>query len=185
MSLYGMVRGYLWDREVIVRYAGRQCRRRTSKGCIQGCIAGPIFWNLILDSLLPEFGELGVYVQAFADDVVLMFSGQSASSIEGDAKQALAHVHDFFNYHNDCQIIRIFSIRLNFKTVPDDLAFQLLFDIGTDFSVLLFRENDTYNLRQTGKTFFFIFGTNFLTAGLEEIGILLRNRTEKNVIVKP
>ncbi|GBP27435.1 hypothetical protein EVAR_17137_1 [Eumeta japonica] len=29
------------------------------------------------------------------------------------------------------------------------------------------------------------FGTKFLTAGLEEIGILLRDRTEKNVIVKP
>ncbi|GBP57445.1 hypothetical protein EVAR_41339_1 [Eumeta japonica] len=28
-------------------------------------------------------------------------------------------------------------------------------------------------------------GTKFLTAGLEEIGILLRDRTEKNVIVKP
>ncbi|GBP44481.1 hypothetical protein EVAR_39490_1 [Eumeta japonica] len=30
-----------------------------------------------------------------------------------------------------------------------------------------------------------IFGTKFLTAGLEEIGILLRDRTEKNVVVKP
>ncbi|GBP38596.1 hypothetical protein EVAR_96198_1 [Eumeta japonica] len=30
-----------------------------------------------------------------------------------------------------------------------------------------------------------IIGTKFLTAGLEEIGILLRDRTEKNVIVKP
>ncbi|GBP03312.1 hypothetical protein EVAR_2709_1 [Eumeta japonica] len=30
-----------------------------------------------------------------------------------------------------------------------------------------------------------IIGTKFLTAGLEEIRILLRDRTEKNVIVKP
>ncbi|GBP51382.1 hypothetical protein EVAR_38776_1 [Eumeta japonica] len=29
------------------------------------------------------------------------------------------------------------------------------------------------------------FGTKFLTAGLKEIGILLRDRTEKNVIIKP
>ncbi|GBP83957.1 hypothetical protein EVAR_62399_1 [Eumeta japonica] len=33
--------------------------------------------------------------------------------------------------------------------------------------------------------FFEIIGTKFLTAGLEEIGILLRDRTEKNLIVKP
>ncbi|GBP21029.1 Putative 115 kDa protein in type-1 retrotransposable element R1DM [Eumeta japonica] len=58
-----------------------------------GSIAGPTFWNLILDSLLRELGELGVYVQAFADDVVLMFSGQSASSIEEEANHALARVH--------------------------------------------------------------------------------------------
>ena len=31
----------------------------------------------------------------------------------------------------------------------------------------------------------YVFGTKFLTAGLEGIGILLRDRTEKNVIVKP
>ncbi|GBP29404.1 hypothetical protein EVAR_22777_1 [Eumeta japonica] len=30
-----------------------------------------------------------------------------------------------------------------------------------------------------------IIGTKFLTTGLEEIGILLRDRTEKNVVVKP
>ncbi|GBP77958.1 hypothetical protein EVAR_83206_1 [Eumeta japonica] len=61
VNLYGMVRGYLRDRE-----------------------------NLILDSLLRE---LDVYVQAFADNVVLMFSGQSASSIEEEANRALARVH--------------------------------------------------------------------------------------------
>ncbi|GBP05733.1 Retrovirus-related Pol polyprotein from type-1 retrotransposable element R1 [Eumeta japonica] len=90
VNLHGLVRGYLRDREVVVKYAGG--RKGTSKGCIQGSIAGPTFWNLILDSLLRELGELGVYVQAFADDVVLMFSGQSASSIE-EANRALARVH--------------------------------------------------------------------------------------------
>ncbi|GBP90791.1 Putative 115 kDa protein in type-1 retrotransposable element R1DM [Eumeta japonica] len=71
VNLFGMVKGYLRDREVIVRYAGGESRRGTSK----------------------ELGELGVYVQAFADDVVLMFSGQSASSIEEEANHALARMH--------------------------------------------------------------------------------------------
>ncbi|GBP24875.1 Putative 115 kDa protein in type-1 retrotransposable element R1DM [Eumeta japonica] len=88
-----MVLGYLRDREVVIGYDGVERRKRTSKGCIQGCTAGPTFWNLILDSLLRELGELGVYVQAFADDVVLMFSGQSASSIEEEANRDLACVH--------------------------------------------------------------------------------------------
>ncbi|GBP96472.1 hypothetical protein EVAR_48135_1 [Eumeta japonica] len=40
VNLYGMVMGYLRDREVVVRYAGGESRRMTSKGCIQGSIAG-------------------------------------------------------------------------------------------------------------------------------------------------
>ncbi|GBP18798.1 Putative 115 kDa protein in type-1 retrotransposable element R1DM [Eumeta japonica] len=80
--------------EVVVRYTGGEFRKETSKGCIQGSIAGPTFWNLVLDSLLRELGDLGVYVQAFADDVVLMFSGQSASALEAETNRALAHVRD-------------------------------------------------------------------------------------------
>ncbi|GBP24895.1 hypothetical protein EVAR_14229_1, partial [Eumeta japonica] len=87
------VLGYLRDREVVVRYAGGERRKRNSKGCIQGSITGPSFWNLILDSLLRELGELGVYLQVFADDVVLVFSEQSASSIKEEANRALARVH--------------------------------------------------------------------------------------------
>ncbi|GBP56855.1 hypothetical protein EVAR_41491_1 [Eumeta japonica] len=49
---------------------------------------------IVLDSLLPEIRDLGVYVQAFADDVVLMFSGQSASVLEAEANRALAYVKD-------------------------------------------------------------------------------------------
>ncbi|GBP83991.1 Dihydroorotate dehydrogenase [Eumeta japonica] len=63
-----MVRRYPRDREMIVRYAGGESRRRTLKGCIQGSIAGPTFWSLILDTLLRE---LAVYIQAFADNVPL------------------------------------------------------------------------------------------------------------------
>ncbi|GBP00022.1 Retrovirus-related Pol polyprotein from type-1 retrotransposable element R1 [Eumeta japonica] len=47
VNLHGIVRGYLWDQEVVVKYAGGECRKRTSKGCIQGSIASPTFWNLI------------------------------------------------------------------------------------------------------------------------------------------
>ncbi|GBP04181.1 hypothetical protein EVAR_19130_1 [Eumeta japonica] len=49
VNLHGLVRGYLRDREVVVKYAGG-VQERDFKGCIQGSIAGPTFWNLILDS---------------------------------------------------------------------------------------------------------------------------------------
>ncbi|GBP96904.1 hypothetical protein EVAR_84157_1 [Eumeta japonica] len=46
----------------------RECRKGTSKGCIQGSIAGPTFGTD--PGFPPRTRELGVYVQAFADDVV-------------------------------------------------------------------------------------------------------------------
>ncbi|GBP26542.1 hypothetical protein EVAR_86045_1 [Eumeta japonica] len=49
--------------------------------------------NHILDSLLRELGKLGVYVQALTNDAVLIFSGQSTSSIEEEINRAPARVH--------------------------------------------------------------------------------------------
>ncbi|GBP49323.1 hypothetical protein EVAR_27025_1 [Eumeta japonica] len=46
--------------------------------------------NLILDSFLRELWELGTYVQAFVDDVII-FSGQSALLVEEEANRAFAH----------------------------------------------------------------------------------------------
>ncbi|GBP85083.1 Putative 115 kDa protein in type-1 retrotransposable element R1DM [Eumeta japonica] len=92
VNLHGLVRGYLRDREVVVKYAGG-VQERDFKGLYTRFYSRSNLWDLILDSLLRELGELGVYVQAFADDVVLMFSGQSASSIEEEANRALARVH--------------------------------------------------------------------------------------------
>ncbi|GBP96910.1 Retrovirus-related Pol polyprotein from type-1 retrotransposable element R1 [Eumeta japonica] len=102
VNLYGMVMGYLRDREVVD--TPEESRRMTSKGCIQGSIAGPTFWNLVLDSYSRELRDLGVYVQAFADDVVLMFSGQSASALEAETNRALAHVRDWGDQVEVCTI---------------------------------------------------------------------------------
>ncbi|GBP08074.1 Putative 115 kDa protein in type-1 retrotransposable element R1DM [Eumeta japonica] len=65
VNLYGMAKGYLRDRR-----------------------AGPTFWNLILDSL--ELGELGVYVQVFADDVVPHVLRAVGFVDRGEANRALA-----------------------------------------------------------------------------------------------
>ncbi|GBP47709.1 hypothetical protein EVAR_14240_1 [Eumeta japonica] len=46
-----------------------------------------------MDFLLRELRKLSAYVQAFEDHVVLIFSGQSASSVKKNSNRALAHVH--------------------------------------------------------------------------------------------
>ncbi|GBP96371.1 Retrovirus-related Pol polyprotein from type-1 retrotransposable element R1 [Eumeta japonica] len=80
VNLHGLVRGYFRDREVVVKYAG-ECRKGTS-GLYTRFYSRSNLLEPDSGFPTPRTRELGVYVQAFADDVVLMFSGQSASSIE-------------------------------------------------------------------------------------------------------
>ncbi|KAL0852573.1 hypothetical protein ABMA27_016991 [Loxostege sticticalis] len=87
-----LVDSYLEDRRVSVRYAGEEANVETTKGCVQGSIGGPTFWNLLLDPLLKELEERGDRAQAFADDVVLIFSGHNAIKIQAQANRALGHV---------------------------------------------------------------------------------------------
>lgn len=81
-NLYRTVDSYLTDRKVEIHYAGASSERETNKGCVQGSIGGPTFWNLILDPLLQILSKEKVHCQAFADDVVLVFSGKTVSEME-------------------------------------------------------------------------------------------------------
>ncbi|XP_050563196.1 uncharacterized protein LOC118276113 isoform X1 [Spodoptera frugiperda] len=88
-NLYAMVNSYLSERRVKVNFAGASSEKGTNKGCVQGSVGGPTFWNLILDSLLHRLTGEGVYCQAFADDVVLLFSNHRVSALEQSVNSAL------------------------------------------------------------------------------------------------
>lgn len=94
-NLRRLVSNYLEDRKVRVRYAGAEHTKETTKGCVQGSIAGPTFWNLLLDPLLEEVERSGTYCQAFADDVILVFSAKTALEIEIEANACLARVQQW------------------------------------------------------------------------------------------
>ena len=91
-NLRRLMDSYLRDRKVRVRYGGEEYVRETEKGCVQGSIGGPILWNILLDPLLKGLEQRGDYAQAFADDVVMIFDGQTALEVEGRANAALEHV---------------------------------------------------------------------------------------------
>lgn len=94
-NIYALVASYLEDRNIRVNYARATSEKGTTKGCVQGSIAGPTFWNLILDSLLHKMASMGVYCQAFADDVVLVFSDFTSSPLQQSANRALDVVSEW------------------------------------------------------------------------------------------
>ncbi|XP_063623904.1 uncharacterized protein LOC134795903 [Cydia splendana] len=95
VELRRVIDSYLTNRRVTVRYAGEQYSLDTTKGCVQGSIAGPILWNLLLDPLLKSYEHKGYYCQAFADDVVLVIDGDTALEIEMRANAALSHAQEW------------------------------------------------------------------------------------------
>ncbi|GBP96896.1 Putative 115 kDa protein in type-1 retrotransposable element R1DM [Eumeta japonica] len=84
-----MACSYLTERKITVNYARETVTKSTNKGCVQGSICGPTFWNIIIDSLLQRLTDAKVHCQAFADDVVLAFSSESSSTIENAANEAM------------------------------------------------------------------------------------------------
>lgn len=112
VNLRRVIDCYLSNRTVSVRYAGTTAERKTSKGCVQGSIGGPILWNLLLDPLLKELMQKSYYCQAFADDVVMVFDGNTALEIERQACVALEHVRSWgiqnklkFAPHKTCAMV--------------------------------------------------------------------------------
>lgn len=98
LNLRRTIDSYLSNRCVSVRYAGAEYKTKTTKGCIQGSIGGPIIWNALLNPLLDEIEKRGIYCQAFADDIVLVFDGEIAADIEEQANTALTHVLAWGNH---------------------------------------------------------------------------------------
>ncbi|CAK1579866.1 unnamed protein product [Parnassius mnemosyne] len=91
INITKLIDSYLQDSKVRVRYAGMEQTQTTTKGCLQGSIGSPVLWNLLLDPLLKELEKRGDRCQAFADDNVLLFAGDTALEIQRRANAALEH----------------------------------------------------------------------------------------------
>ena len=72
----------------------RQASNKQKKGCLQGSVCGPTFWNLILDELLETPLPDGCHIQAFANDVVLLVRAKDAQEIEHKTYDALKFIFD-------------------------------------------------------------------------------------------
>ncbi|XP_063838171.1 uncharacterized protein LOC135087301 [Ostrinia nubilalis] len=118
VNIRRLLDSYLDCRRVKVRYAGEECTRSTNKGCVQGSIGGPILWNVLLDPLLQELERRQYYVQAFADDVVMVFDGDTGLEVSRQANAALAFVQRWgvvnklkFAPHKTCAMVLTRKLR--------------------------------------------------------------------------
>ncbi|KAL0809474.1 hypothetical protein ABMA28_011642 [Loxostege sticticalis] len=88
-NLFKLTKSYLEERTATLDYGDATASKTTTKGCIQGSVCGPMFWNIILDELLETELPPGAHIQAFADDVLLIVQAPNAEKIEEITNNAL------------------------------------------------------------------------------------------------
>lgn len=88
-NLYALIRSYLSERTATICSSNNDANRTktVTKGCPQGSILGPSFWNLIFDDALNTLETLGNEEEAFADDLVVLVSGNSRKQLEERANE--------------------------------------------------------------------------------------------------
>ena len=94
-NIFKLVQSYFTGRSVRLSYADAETTKMMTRGCVQGSVCGPTFWNLILDELLETPMPEGCLIQAFADDVLLIVQGKNAVSVQDAANRALTMISEW------------------------------------------------------------------------------------------
>ena len=92
-NIHLLIQDYFKRRTVHLHYGDANASKTVTKGCIQGSVCGPTFWNIILDGLLKESLPQGCHIQAYADDVMLLGTGKNMGSVQTKLNDALRTIH--------------------------------------------------------------------------------------------
>ena len=91
-NIYRLIKNYLNNRVVNLNFAEASASKTMTRGCIQGSVCGPVFWNLILDELLERDLPEGCHIQAFADDVLLVVEAHNVADLQDAANNAIIKI---------------------------------------------------------------------------------------------
>ena len=98
LGLYKLVKNYPLDRRVTVIQEANQITKEQNRGCPQGSVLGPTFWNLVFESLLERLSLICNPI-AYADDLVILTSGNSRKQVEETAQRAVLVLEEWCNNH--------------------------------------------------------------------------------------
>ena len=62
-----------------------------TKGCPQGSVLGPLFWNLIFDEFVEDLRREENEAIAFADDLIVVIEANNRKGLEMNANDATRH----------------------------------------------------------------------------------------------
>lgn len=105
-SLMAVVQDYFRQRRTYITGNTFAVSREAKRGCSQGSVLGPTFWNIIMDTFLNITYAFNILSVAYADDGVVIFAGNSRrelaarATIIGDELTAWAEQYKLTIYGN-------------------------------------------------------------------------------------
>ncbi|GBM11529.1 Retrovirus-related Pol polyprotein from type-1 retrotransposable element R1 [Araneus ventricosus] len=88
-NLFRLISDYFDKRTVCYSFDSTTWSFPADRGVPQGSCSGPFYWNLVLDTVFQVDMPAGCYLQAFADDLILVVRGRTKGEIESAAQIAL------------------------------------------------------------------------------------------------
>jgi len=85
----------LCSRRIRADLHGKSLVIAPAKGCPQGGVLSPLLWNLVVDGLLHDLTNKGIFVQGYADDLVLMVQGKFVNVVADVMNVNLQLVNDW------------------------------------------------------------------------------------------
>ena len=80
------------NRYITLSYCDFSVTKKATKGSPQGGVLSPLLWNLTLNTFLSRLGIHSNFVQAFADDLVILIRGICKTTIKDIAQQQLTNI---------------------------------------------------------------------------------------------
>ncbi|GBN00628.1 hypothetical protein AVEN_199878-1 [Araneus ventricosus] len=102
--------------------------KEQGNGCPRGSCSGPVLWNLVANNILTEDWPLSVFIQAFADDFVMVIHSDVLANLETNAQQAINQ----FNSWTDRNGLTVSPDKTSYLLFTKSVAsFRITFDRQT------------------------------------------------------
>ena len=88
---YELIQSYLTERKATIISATHEEGKDVTKGCPQGSVLGPLFWNLIFDENVETLRGNGNEPIAFADDLIVVIRANSRKELEQKPTTSQSH----------------------------------------------------------------------------------------------
>ncbi|GBO31856.1 Putative protein in type-1 retrotransposable element R1DM [Araneus ventricosus] len=126
LNIFRLLRSYLRNRWVCYETQATRVEHEVKRGCPQGSCSGPLFWNIVADSLLNQRFPENTYVQAYADGLVLVIWGLNKSQIEDQGRAAMSIIEEWgkryklrFSLQKTCVLPITYRRRLSLADPPE------------------------------------------------------------------